>query len=115
MDGCLRQTFTPEFLGRLDRVVHFDSLKDSAMEQIALKYLTRLEQRTAAQGIRLQLPVELASHLGRIGKGKGGARQMRRVVQEQVEGPLAAFLLGCNRKPCLIQARLDGELVCFQD
>jgi len=115
MDGCLRQAFTPEFLGRLDRVVHFEALQDSAMEQIAGKYLTQLQQRTAAQGIRLQLPAELAAHLGKIGKGKGGARQLRRVVQEQVEGPLAAFLLGCSRKPGTIQARLEGERICFQD
>ncbi len=114
MDGCLRQTFTPEFLGRLDRVVHFEALQDAAMEQIALKYLKALQQRTEVQGIRLQLPEELAAHLGKIGKGKGGARQLRRIVQEQVEGPLAAFLLGCSRKPGVIRARLVENKLCFQ-
>ena len=115
MDGALRQAFTPEFLGRLDRVVHFDNLQDSAMEEIARKYLTLLQNRTESQGIRLQLPEELALHLGKIGKGKGGARQLRRIVQEQVEGPLAAFLLGCSSRPKVIQARLVGEQVCFQE
>ena len=115
MDGALRQAFTPEFLGRLDRVVHFDNLPDEAMEAIARKYLTLLQKRTEAQGIQLQIPGELAAHLGRIGRGKGGARQMRRVVQEQVEGPLAAFLLSCGRKPGKVQARLEGEKVCFQN
>ena len=115
MDGALRQAFTPEFLGRLDRVVHFDALQDDAMEAIAGKYLSLLQNRTAAQGIQLQLPEELAQHLGKIGKGKGGARQLRRIVQEQVEGPLAAFLLSCSRRPGVIQARLVGEQVCFQD
>ena len=115
MDGALRQAFTPEFLGRLDRVVHFDNLPDEAMEAIARKYLTLLQKRTEAQGIQLQLPGELAAHLGRIGRGKGGARQMRRVVQEQVEGPLAAFLLSCGRKPGKVQARIEGEKVCFQN
>ena len=115
MDGALRQAFTPEFLGRLDRVVHFDALQDAAMEAIVRKYLTLLQNRTAVQGIQLQLPEELAHHLGKIGKGKGGARQLRRVVQEQVEGPLAAFLLSCSRRPGVIQARLEGERVCFQD
>ena len=115
MDGALRQAFTPEFLGRLDRVVHFESLQDTAMEEIARKYLTLLQKRTAVQGIQLLLPGELAAHLGKIGKGKGGARQLRRIVQEQVEGPLAAYLLGCSRKPGKIQVRLEGEKVCFQN
>ena len=115
VDACLRQTFTPEFLGRLDRVVHFENLPDSAMEAIAGKYLSLLQCRTRNQGIELILPDELAAHLGKTGKGKGsGARQLRRIVQEQVEGPLASFLLGCSRKPVRVHARLEEGKVCFQ-
>ena len=113
MDGCLHQLFTPEFLGRLDRVVHFENLRDEAMTEIARKYLTQLQKRTADQGISLLLPENLASYLGRLSTGRGGARQMRRLVQEQVEGPLAAYLLGCNRKPGKVQARLEGEKLSF--
>ena len=115
MEVCLRQAFTPEFLGRLDHVVHFENLPDSAMETIARKYLTLLQKRTAVQGIQLVLPEELAAHLGKISRGRGGARQLRRIVQEQVEGPLAAFLLGCGRKPGKVQVLLDGEKLCFQN
>ena len=115
MDGALRQTFTPEFLGRLDRIVYFESLQDSAMETIAGKYLAQLQKRTGAQGIRLELPVELAAHLAGKEKGKGGARNLRRIVQDQVEGPLASFLLGCSRKPGCVAACLDGEEVRFEN
>ena len=114
LDGALRQAFTPEFLGRLDRVVHFENLPDSAMEAIVKKYLTLLQNRTAVQGIQLNLPGELASELGKSCGGKGGARQIRRLVQEQVEGPLATFLLGCVRKPSRIQARWENGKVSFQ-
>ena len=114
LDGALRQAFTPEFLGRLDRVVHFDSLPDSAMEAIVNKYLTQLQDRTALQGIQLSLPGELAAELGKSCGGKGGARQIRRLVQEQVEGPLATFLLGCGRKPARIRAKWEEGTVRFQ-
>ncbi len=115
MDDALKQAFTPEFLGRLDRVVHFDSLPDSAMEAIAQKYLKQLSQRTAAQGIQLQLPAELPAALGRNCRGRGGARQLRRMVQEQVEGPMAAFLLQCTRKPGKVKGSWDGERLTFQN
>ena len=114
MDGALRQAFTPEFLGRLDRVVHFEQLPDGAMEAIAGKYLDQLGARTAAMGIQLQLPAELAAQLGRGCRGKGGARQLRRAVQEQVEGPLATFLLQCSRKPSKIRGQLEDGRICFQ-
>ena len=114
LDGALRQAFTPEFLGRLDRVVHFEHLPDSAMAAIVTKYLTQLQDRTAVQGIQLVLPGELAVELGKSCGGKGGARQIRRLVQEQVEGPLATFLLGCARKPARIRAKLEEGKICFQ-
>ena len=113
MDGCLRQTFTPEFLGRLDRVICFEKLDDAAMAQIARKYLTQLQKRAGDCGIALYFPEELAAYLGKMSAGQSGARQMRRLVQEQVEGPLAAYLLSCGRKPGKIQARIDGGRVCF--
>ena len=114
MDGALRQAFTPEFLGRLDRVVHFDALSDSAMEAIAGKYLAQLQSRTMTLGIQLTLPKELAAGLGRGCRGKGGARQLRRMVQEQVEGPLAAFLLQCSRRPARVKGMLVEDIMVFQ-
>ena len=114
MEGALRQAFTPEFLGRLDRVVHFETLGDSAMEAIAMKYLTQLQKRTAVMGTQLQLPGELAAMLGKNCRGKGGARALRRMVQEQVEGPLALYLLQCSRRPAKVRASLVKEQLCFQ-
>ena len=114
LDGALRQAFTPEFLGRLDRVVHFESLPESAMETIVKKYLTQLQDRTALQGIQLHLSGDVAVELGKLCGGRGGARQIRRLVQEQVEGPLATFLLGCGRKPAKIRARWESGKVGFQ-
>ena len=95
-------------------MVHFEKLPDSAMAAIVNKYLIQLQDRTAVQGIQLHLPAELAAGLGKSCGGKGGARQIRRLVQEQVEGPLATFLLGCGRKPARIRARWDGGTVSFQ-
>ena len=114
MDAALRQSFTPEFLGRLDRVVHFGNLDAQAMEVIAQKYLGQIQRRTAVMDIQLQLPQEVAQLLGRQCRDKGGARAMRRLIQEEVEGPLATFLLECSRKPARICARMENGHVCFQ-
>ena len=94
-------------------MVHFGPLPDGAMESIARKYLKQLQSRTQSQGIGLTLPAELATHLGSMGRDKGGARSLRRLVQEQVEGPLAAFLLGLPGKPERITGRLEQGKLCF--
>ena len=108
---ALQEQFTPEFLGRLDATVYFDPLGQSAMEAIAQKYLRQLQQRSAAAGIQLQLPGELAHALSSRCAGKDGARQLRRLVQTEVEDGLAVFLLRCAKKPGKIRLRLEeGKL-----
>ena len=111
---ALRQAFTPEFLGRLDRIVCFKPLGDGAMCTIAKKYLEQLKTRMAAVGVQLTLPEELAERLGKQCKVKDGARHLRRLVQQQVEGPLSEFLLRSSRKCTKVIGTLEGEKVSFQ-
>ena len=113
MGQALQQAFSPEFLGRIDSTVHFDALGKGAMEAIAWKYLHQLQNRTAAIGTQLQLPQEAAAFLLEKTGGKDGARQLRRLVQSEVEGPLAAFLLGCSRKPGKVKMKLETGTVTF--
>ena len=93
--------------------MHFAGLGKGAMEAIVWKYLRQLQQRTAAIGTQLQIPQETAPFLLEKIGGKDGARQLRRLVQNQVEGPLAAFLLGCSRKPGKVKLRLDTGEISF--
>jgi len=111
-EKALREKFTPEFLGRVDRVVCFAPLPESAMEAIAGKFLAQLQKRASARGMQLFLPEELAGFLGSCGKKQGGARQIRKLVQQKVEEPLSVFLLQAARKPTKIKGKLvDGKLV----
>ena len=112
-EEILRHHFTPEFLGRLDRIIHFKKLDAPALEQIAKKYLNQLQQRTAAVGIQLQLPEELAGHICKRAGGPDGARKLRRLVQETVEGPLAVYLLKCSKRPAKIKCRLIEKELRF--
>ena len=113
MDTALRELFSPEFLGRIDRKVHFSPLGETAMAVIAEKYLAQLQQRTAAMGTQLTFPPELTAHLLKKCPGQDGARQLRRLVQAEVEGPLASYLLRCPRKPAKLRLVLEGDSVSF--
>ena len=114
-EAAVRQAFTPEFLGRLDQMICFQPLSDSAMEQIAKKYLQQLSQRSQAVGMQLCLPEELPGLLRCRFGAKGGARQLRRLVQEQVEGPLAVFLLKSGKKHTKIVGRVENGQLHFQE
>lgn len=113
MEEAVRQAFTPEFLGRIDQIVNFEPLNKGAMEAIARKYLGLLQERVQTVGTQLQYPQEIVSFL--LGKcpGKDGARQLRRLVQTEVEGPLASFLLRCSRKPSRVKLQMEQGEISF--
>ena len=113
MEEALSRSFTPELLGRIDQVVRFEPLGKGAMEAIAWKYLNQLQQRTQACGTQLQYPQELAEVLTGQCKGRDGARQLRRLVQREVEAPLASFLLRSSRRPAKLLLKLQDGKVCF--
>ena len=110
---ALRTHFAPEFLGRLDNVICFSPLAEADMEGIARKYLSQLQKRAEAVGIQLKLPEELAAELGRQGRSRGGARHLRHLVQEKVEGPLSLFLLQAARQPAKVEGVLEAGSLQF--
>lgn len=114
MEGALRDAFSPEFLGRIDQIVPFERLSKSAMEAIAWKYLYRLQERVLSQGTQIQYPEDLAAFLLKKCPPADGARQLRRLVQSEVEGPLASYLLRCSRRPSKLKLHLEGESVSFR-
>ena len=110
---ALRSHFSPEFLGRLDKVICFSPLEERDMEGIARKYLTQLQDRAAASGIQLKLPEALAGSLGKEGRSRGGARHLRHLVQEKVEGPLAVYLLQTAKPPAKVEGILEADTLQF--
>ena len=83
------------------------------MERIARKYLEQLRQRAADTGIQLTLPEDLAGKLGKESCKLGGARHLRHLVQEKVEGPLSVFLLQSAKQPAKVEGILHEENLQF--
>ena len=111
---ALQEYFSPEFLGRLDGTVCFEPLASDTMDAIAEKYLTQLRDRLVKVGVQLQLPEELAHSLGSRCSSKEGARALRRLIQQEVENPLATVLLKGSRKLSKIKGTLKEGKLQFQ-
>ena len=113
-ETALKQLFTPEFLGRIDQIVAFQPLGEAALGAIADKYLRKLGQRLEDMGVVLTYPEELGVWIAKQCKAKDGARHIRRMVQQQVEGPLAEFLLRCGKKPEKIRCIFREQALKFE-
>ncbi len=94
----LKNHFSPEFLGRLDKIVVFHPLSRESLTQIATQQLGGLCVRARASGMELELPPELSENLAQLCTAKDGARQIRHLIQDRVEEPLSVFLLQSGKR-----------------
>ncbi len=113
-DAALKQAFSPEFLGRLDQVIHFSPLTDASVERIAAKFLSQLDLRAKNLGVELELPQKLPAYLACKCKREGGARQLRNLIQRELESKLASALLEKDEKPEKLRVVLENEQIfCY--
>jgi ATP-dependent Clp protease ATP-binding subunit ClpB len=92
--SAIGQHFRPEFINRIDEVVVFQGLKKSQMRGIADIQLQRLRSRLLEREIGLRVEDEALEQL--IDSGYDpiyGARPLKRAIQQQVENPLAQYIL----------------------
>ncbi len=91
---AVRAHFRPEFLNRLDEQIIFDRLNRADMSGIVEIQLRRLEARLAARKIALDLDATAKAWLADEGYDPVfGARPLKRVIQRQLQDPLAEMLL----------------------
>jgi ATP-dependent Clp protease ATP-binding subunit ClpB len=86
--------FRPEFVNRIDEIVHFRQLTEDDLRRIVDIQVGRLASRLAERRLELDVTEAARGWLARAGYDPDfGARPLRRVIQRSVEDPLALALL----------------------
>ncbi|MBQ7567149.1 MAG: ATP-dependent Clp protease ATP-binding subunit [Oscillospiraceae bacterium] len=89
----LKTWFSPELLGRIDCVAPFAPLSATALTAVASAQISELCGRVKQSGVRVVCGAEVSAYLASRCDGQGGARQLRELLRDTVEDPLAALLL----------------------
>ena len=93
----VKQTFRPEFLGRIDELIVMHSLTKEDGACIAALMLGRIAQQLGRQGIMLEYDDGVPALLAEEGvDAMSGARNLSRVIARRVEDPLSDLLLTGN-------------------
>jgi ATP-dependent Clp protease ATP-binding subunit ClpB len=90
----VRDHFRPEFLNRLDEIVLFRRLQRADMGTIVTIQLKHLEGLLSDRNIHLQLDQSARDWLAEAGYDPVyGARPLKRVIQRNLQNPLAGLIL----------------------
>ena len=108
----VKQTFRPEFLGRIDELIVMHSLTKEDGACIAALMLGRIAQQLGRQGIMLEYDDGVPALLAGEGvDAMSGARNLRRVIARRVEDPLSDLLLtGSHAGERIVLHALGSEI-----
>ena len=111
----LRKYFRPEFLNRVDETIIFNKLSEKDIVKIVDLQLVGLEQKLKERGIQLKVDPKAKEKLAKEGyDSEFGARPLKRLIQREIQDPLALDLLQGHFKDgdtILIQVDKKGSLV----
>ncbi|MCO6455575.1 MAG: ATP-dependent chaperone ClpB [Pirellulaceae bacterium] len=94
VQAALRTQFLPEFLNRIDETIIFHPLTRDEISRIVDLQLARLGKQLAERDITLQVTDRARKQIAAEGYDPTyGARPLKRVIQQQIQNPLATEIL----------------------
>ncbi|MCA0372317.1 MAG: ATP-dependent chaperone ClpB [Proteobacteria bacterium] len=101
---AVKQNFRPEFINRIDEIILFSRLGRTQMDAIVPIQLRRLESLLSSRDIKLELDNAAKEWIANKGYDQMyGARPLKRIIQKEIQDPLAKLILS--------GAILDGSVV----
>ena len=91
---ALKDNFRPEFLNRLDEIIVFDILSETALKEIVNLRVKVVVDRLKAKGIGFEISEEALSYLAKEGYDPHfGARPLNRLIQNKILNAVATFII----------------------
>ena len=94
LDKAIRRVFPPEFVNRIDEIVHFKPLTKADIDKIIDIEIRDLGKRVSAEGYRLNVTAAAKRLVSAAGfDRKFGARPLKRAVRKYIEDPVSEIII----------------------
>ena len=109
----LRASVRPEFINRIDEIIHFSELSEADIKAVVGLQVSRVHKMLEGQGIDLRVTDDAIDYIAKEGYDpQFGARPVKRALQRLVLNELSKQIIAGkvdSSKPVIVELR-DGEL-----
>ena len=99
-EKALNDFLRPEFINRVDEIIYFNHLSEENFKNIAALMLEELRDSMAEKPIELRWDDSLIDYLtDNSFSQKYGARNLRRLIQKEIEDRIASEIIACFAHP----------------
>ena len=109
----LRASVRPEFINRIDEIIHFSELSEADIKAVVELQVSRIHKMLEDQGIDLRVTDDAIGYIAKEGYDpQFGARPVKRALQRLVLNELSKSIIGGkvdSKRPVIVELK-DGEL-----
>ena len=94
----LKRVFRPEFINRVDEVVVFSKLREDSLLAVCQLLINEINENLIKKKLVVEIAEDALQWLLKLSEKERhyGARPLRRLIQRQVEDPLAEAIVRCD-------------------
>ena len=100
IEKSLKNKFNPEFLNRIDNIIHFNALTDDNIKVITRLELDKLRNRVKENGVNLTFGSDVIDYVFKkaIREKEYGARPIMRIIQDNISDRVVDLVLESENK-----------------
>ena len=100
IEKSLKNKFNPEFLNRIDNIIHFNALTDDNIKVITRLELNKLRNRVKENGVNLKFGSDVIDYVFKkaIREKEYGARPIMRIIQDNISDKVVDLVLESENK-----------------
>ena len=115
IEKSLKNKFNPEFLNRIDNIIHFNALTDDNIKVITRLELDKLRNRVKENGVNLTFGSDVIDYVFKkaIQEKEYGARPIMRIIQDNISDKVVDLVLESENKQnsFYISINKDDEVI----
>jgi ATP-dependent Clp protease ATP-binding subunit ClpC len=111
IEKSLKSKFNPEFLNRIDKIIHFNPLTDENLHTIVTKELDKLCDRVKENEIELTYDQKIVEHVYRqaLTQKEYGARPIMRIIQDDISDKVVDLVLTSDKSAGSYSVTVNDE------
>jgi ATP-dependent Clp protease ATP-binding subunit ClpC len=109
IEKSLKSKFNPEFLNRIDKIIHFNALTDENLHTIVGMELDKLCKRVKENGITLKYDDKIVEFIYKqaVSQKEYGARPIMRIIQDDVSDKVVDLVLSEDKVSGIYSVTVD--------
>ncbi len=108
---ALSEFLRPEFLGRVDEIVAFNTLKHDDLVKISVLLLNELKESLSDKNITLEYGKSVTNYIAdKCDSSRSGARNIRKIIRREIEDKIVDIIIdGDVEGPLTMSLTSDGD------